>query len=212
MSIFRKKTETVIMEQLRKEDELEMKRIPEDFLLKIYSRKRKFSNSIVKKTDVFEDSKSHYFYYPFAGVYDILGDEQKEFVRGLSEIFDLDIVEEDESHIRIVFTEKNYAYHTPEEMQKTYADFVALMNHMQKQINMVPVHNEETFSRYPNNEKNIKTNNWLKMHHMPMRRTVPKKYRRNKILATLPLNVLLIGTSGTGKSRRFVLPSIVETE
>ena len=85
---------------------------------------------------------SHDLYYPFAGMYDILGDEKKEFVRGLSEIFDFNIVEEDETRIRIIFTEKNYVYHSSEDMQKTYADFVVLTNRMEKQISMVPVHHE----------------------------------------------------------------------
>lgn len=99
------------------------------------------ANNVINNID---NPKSHGIYHPFARMHDILGDEKKEFVRGLSEIFDIDIVEEDESRIRIVFTEKNCAYHTLEEMQKTYADFVALLNSMKKRIEIIPVYHEIT--------------------------------------------------------------------
>lgn len=54
------------------------------------------------------------------------------------------------------------------------------------------------------------TNNWLKAHHMPMRRTVPKKYRSHKIYEKPSYCVMPVGASGTGKTAQFILPNIYE--
>lgn len=78
-----------------------------------------------------------------------------------------------------------------------------------KIINGVPdesTHYESLYHKY-------ETNNWLKAHHMPMRRTVPKRYLKNSSsvthLHTLELLPCIIGPSGTGKTIKLISPNIL---
>lgn len=75
----------------------------------------------------------------FDSMYDIFGDERKSFVEKLSKIFSLTIIEEDDTHIRIAYTEKNYAGTSIDEQQKIYFEFTDLMNSVKGKIEMIKV-------------------------------------------------------------------------
>ena len=72
-------------------------------------------------------------------MFDIFGDKRKTFVEKLSSIIGLTIIEEDDTHIRIAYTEKNYAGYSTDEQQKIYSEFVDLMNSVNGEIKMIKV-------------------------------------------------------------------------
>lgn len=81
---------------------------------------------------------------PYDGMFDVLGDEKKIFVEKLGELFELAIIEEDETHIRIVYTERNFIHRSHDETLKMYHDFEMLLKSMKNRVEMVPVQTELT--------------------------------------------------------------------
>ena len=85
---------------------------------------------------------SHGTFNPFAGMYDILGEERKSFLEKLSEITEFHIIEEDNEHTRIRYKQKEHGY-TEEELNKLYSDFFTLKNSMKVQIRIVSAYEKK---------------------------------------------------------------------
>jgi len=91
----------------------------------------------------FKDIPASYeTFNPFAGTYDILGEERKSFIEKLSEITELFIIEEDNEHTRIRYKQKEHGY-TEEELNKLYSDFFTLKNSMKVQIRIVSAYEKK---------------------------------------------------------------------
>jgi len=62
---------------------------------------------------------------------------------------------------------------------------------------------------YESLQHRYETNNWLKTHHLPMRRKVPRKYQ-SKTIPNCSLHTFPIGCMGTGMTRYFLRPQLEE--
>ena len=91
----------------------------------------------------FKDIPASYeTFNPFAGTYDILGEERKSFIEKLSEITEFLIIDEDNKHTRIRYKQKEHGY-TEEELNKLYSDFFTLKNSMKVQIRIVSAYEKK---------------------------------------------------------------------
>lgn len=102
-----------------------------------WSNKMKDAGYKVHKFDATTPSGGRYD--PFNGTFDVFGDKRKDFVEKLNDIFTISIIEEDDTYIRFAYTEKNYVFHNECELQKAYADYVALWDSMKGHIEMTLV-------------------------------------------------------------------------
>jgi len=76
---------------------------------------------------------------PFSGMWDVFGNERDSFVEHLSGIFNITVVEEADTHIRIVYAEKEHVGYSEGELQKKYSDFAALLERMEGKVEMKSV-------------------------------------------------------------------------
>lgn len=75
----------------------------------------------------------------FSGTYDVFGAGKKNFIKKLTNIISISVIEEDDTRIRFKFTEKPYIVNGIFGLQKVYTDFVALYENMKGLVEMIPV-------------------------------------------------------------------------